>query len=133
MAAEVIYATSLVPVKLSVVFLYRRIFPIHSLHIALWIIGIVVVSFGITLDFLAVFACVPVKGSWDPAIGPRCINFSACVTIQGSQNVVTDFALLCLPMPLIWKLHMRTSRKIQVSAIFILGGLYVKLIIRESS
>ena len=127
------YATAIVPVKLSVIFLYHRIFPVHGLHIAFWIVGTVVVCFGIITDFSAVFACVPVKGSWDPAIRPYCINFNVLLILHGSQNVVTDFVLLCLPMPLVWKLHMRTSRKVQVSAIFILGGLYVKLIICEHS
>ena len=133
MAAEVIYATGIVPVKLSVIFLYRRIFPVHSVHIALWIIGSIVVCFGIAADLLTIFACVPVKGSWDPTIRPSCINLGLWIIIHGSQNVVTDFVLLCLPMPLVWKMHMRISRKLQVSAIFILGGLYVNLIVCERS
>ena len=122
-AAEVIYATGVVLVKFSLIFLYRRIFPNRRLHISLWIVGGVVICMGIAADFLAIFNCVPVRGSWDPTIKARCINFNAWIIVHGTQNVVTDFVLLCLPMPLVWRLNMAVTRKIQVSSIFVLGAL----------
>ena len=122
-AAQVIYAIGVVPIKLSLIFLYRRIFPNRPLHIALWCIGGVVACMGIAAIFLAVFKCVPVQGGWDFTIRSRCINFYAWIIIHGVQNVITDFMLLCLPMPLVWRLNMATTRKIQVSGIFALGAL----------
>lgn len=118
-----IYATGVVPVKLSLMFLYRRIFPNRTLHVALWIVGAVVVCMGIAADLLAIFSCVPVKASWDPTIASRCINFNTWITFHGAQNIVTDFVLLVLPMPLVWRLKMATIHKTQVSGIFVLGGL----------
>lgn len=40
-------------------------------------------------------------------------------------NVVTDFAILALPIQPVLGLKMRTRRKIQVLSIFLLGGMYV--------
>ncbi|KAK1145216.1 hypothetical protein N8T08_004368 [Aspergillus melleus] len=37
-------------------------------------------------------------------------------------NVVTDVIILLVPIPLIWKLQMRTTLKVMISSIFILGG-----------
>lgn len=39
------------------------------------------------------------------------------------MNTLTDIAILTLPVRYVCKLRMRTTRKIQVLAIFMLGGL----------
>lgn len=41
-----------------------------------------------------------------------------------AANVATDVVILIVPIPLVWRLHMRTSVKIMVTYIFILGGFY---------
>lgn len=123
LAAQMIYATGIVPVKLSLIFFYHRIFPNRPLHIALWIVGGVVVSMGIAADLLVVLRCLPLKGIWDHTIKLRCINVATWLIIHASQNVITDFMLVFLPMPLVWRLKMTTTRKIQVSGIFALGAL----------
>ena len=123
-AAQVISATALAPMKLSVIFLYRRIFPNRWLHIVLWVIGGVVVCMAIAADFLAVFKCLPLSSIENHTIRTRCINFGVWIVIHGFHNIVTDFVLLILPMPLVWRLKMTRTRKIQVSGIFALGGLY---------
>ena len=122
-AAQVIYATGIVPMKLSLIFLYRRIFPNRWLHIVLWVLGGVIICMAIAADCLAVFKCLPLKGIWDHTIKSRCIDFTVWIVIHASHNVVTDFMLLCLPMPLVWRLNMSRTRKIQVSGIFALGVL----------
>ena len=47
--------------------------------------------------------------------------------IQGIFNVVSDFYLLILPIPVVWQLQMPSKRKIGVCAIFMTGILYVVL------
>jgi len=41
-------------------------------------------------------------------------------------NIITDFALLGLPIPCISKLKVPLSQKVSLSGTFILGGLYVR-------
>lgn len=43
---------------------------------------------------------------------------------DAAANVTTDVVILIVPIPLVWTLHIRTSAKIMVTSIFILGGLY---------
>ena len=128
-AAQVISATGVVPMKLSLIFLYRRIFPnrwLNWFHITLWVIGGVVVSMAIAADCLAILKCLPLKSIEDHTIKSRCIDFGTWIAIHGLHNIITDFMLLFLPMPLVWRLNMTRMRKIQVSGIFALGALYAK-------
>ena len=43
--------------------------------------------------------------------------------VGGSLNAVTDIGALCLPMPLLWQLHVTREKRIQLMGIFLLGGL----------
>lgn len=40
---------------------------------------------------------------------------------MGIINILLDFTILCLPQPLVWKLHLDTKRKIHVSVVLCLG------------
>ena len=44
---------------------------------------------------------------------------------MGCMNVLTDFALLLVPIPELWSLQMRRDHKIQLIGIFSIGGLFV--------
>ncbi|KAL8777881.1 MAG: hypothetical protein Q9213_007673 [Squamulea squamosa] len=47
--------------------------------------------------------------------------------VYGFCNIVTDFALIIMPIPLLWKMHMNFQKKIGVAAVFATGTLYVLL------
>lgn len=40
-------------------------------------------------------------------------------------NVLTDFIMLAMPVPFLWRLNVSQTRKVQVFGIFALGGWYV--------
>ena len=40
-------------------------------------------------------------------------------------EVVTDFAILAMPLPYIWQLQVKTRQKVVLTMIFVAGGLYV--------
>ena len=44
---------------------------------------------------------------------------------MGSLNVITDFLILCLPLPRLWKLQMSRETKLQLIGILSIGSLYV--------
>lgn len=55
---------------------------------------------------------------------PRCTEGAAKVGIvQGVGNIIGDFYLLLLPMPVVWKLQLSLQKKIGVMAIFLIGFL----------
>ena len=55
---------------------------------------------------------------------PHCAEDAARVGIaQGVGNIIGDFYLLLLPIPVVWKLQSSLQKKIGVMAIFLTGFL----------
>ena len=123
MAAEVLYNPAIFTTKLSILLLYHRIFPGPRFKLILWLVGAFVLAYSFTAAAVNIFQCVPVEALWNPAIKPRCVNLGADLIALSSMNVVTDFLILCLPMPQLWQLHASRARKIQLSGMFLLAGL----------
>lgn len=114
--------------KLSILLLYLRIFVIvtgtktyYAIHFTIW---------SILLFYLAnlpveIWACTPRRKIWDPTVEGKCINNDVVLVTGGVMNVVTDFAILLLPLVSIIRLQMPLPRKIGVSAVFATGFLHV--------
>ncbi|KAI9743889.1 MAG: hypothetical protein M1818_002623 [Claussenomyces sp. TS43310] len=69
--------------------------------------------------------CLPISYFWDKTQPGRCLP-NALITIgltNGVLSFVGDLAILLLPLPMIWKLHINRKNKIAVSGMFMLGGL----------
>ena len=68
-----------------------------------------------------VFQCSPIDRNYSEG---RCLNNTYWFFMGSSiPHIITDIALIGLPMPLIWKLQMRRSQKATLSFIFGMGGL----------
>lgn len=52
-----------------------------------------------------------------------CVNIDAELVAVSVLNVVSDFLILGLPLPMLWKLHTAKKRKIELMALFLLGSL----------
>ena len=65
----------------------------------------------------------PPSGSWKGA--KLNYNFNNFTLAVAGMSIVFDVMVLCFPLPVIRTLHMPTRRKIQIGAVFWLGGLYV--------
>ena len=85
-------------------------------------LGLLVCLFNFGAFFGDIFQCVPVRKLWNPTVPGRCINYEALIIASGVLNVVTDFAILGLPMPLLWRLEAPTRRKRLLSIVFSFGG-----------
>ncbi|MCJ1318125.1 hypothetical protein MMC15_003452 [Xylographa vitiligo] len=73
------------------------------------------------------FDCHPVSAyidQWMPEVYEnQCINSVAITVTQGCTDIGTDIVISCLPMPLVWSLHMPMRQRITLAGIFLLGGL----------
>jgi hypothetical protein len=57
---------------------------------------------------------------------PTCaVNVYAYFIGKAIPNIITDWALLFLPIPYIWRLHQSRAQKVALCGVFGLGGLYV--------
>lgn len=71
---------------------------------------------------VAIFECKPVAFYWDVSIkGGKCINQNAFYRWNGVANLLIDFSVLFLPLPMIWRLSLPIRDKVSLTAIFLLG------------
>lgn len=59
-----IYSVCMLIVKMSVLMLYRRLFPIENFRYLWWICAFCTVGYGLGAIFSSLFACVPVRANW---------------------------------------------------------------------
>lgn len=120
---EELYHPAMITVKFSILLLYHRIFPSQKFKIVLWTVAAFVLCYTIACTFVVMLQCVPVRSDWIPSIKHRCINLDAELIAIGVLNSVTDFLILGLPIPFVWRLHKPLAHKIQLAGMFSLGGL----------
>ena len=102
--------------------------------IAAIITGATVILLCIAFIFSEVFECKSVAYFWDKTIkGGYCINSNSLSYGLTAANVATDFAVLVLPVPMLWGLQMKTHKKLAVILILGLGCLWVNLIVLRGS
>ncbi|KAK7177528.1 integral membrane protein [Paraphaeosphaeria sporulosa] len=119
----IVYYLSLGFTKVSVVLQYRRVFPLRSVQIACWAILSIVISYTIWTVLGSVFACIPVRAFWTKEEGASCLNQSTMWYTNAAINIVTDFIIILLPMPVIKSLHLARRQKMALYIIFAVGGI----------
>lgn len=123
LATEELYNAAITAVKLSILLLYRRLFPSPRFKIALYAIGGFVFCCGLTMNLLVVFQCTRINASWNLTVQGQCIHLNTAFIVFGSLNALTDIIAVASPMPFLWRLHADKTRKVQLIGIFLLGGL----------
>lgn len=117
-----LYNTGLTLIKLSVLMFYRRVFGItRAKLITFRIVGVLLVGWFIAINFLNLFTCTPVKKSWVHDLPGSCTNWKMALIGTAIPNICTDFILLILPMPILWRLQVGLSRKIALAGAFAAG------------
>ncbi|KAL7940569.1 hypothetical protein V8C42DRAFT_362193 [Trichoderma barbatum] len=130
-AGEITYTLTIVFVKLSLLAFYCRIFSVHnSVKIPARILIISVITWGIAVLIVTFAQCIPLRAFWerfDP-IDPMLPSEYHCGVDErrffygnAIPNIATDVLIIMLPLPHIWKLHLRTSQKVALTCIFALG------------
>lgn len=107
--------------------MYLRIFPVRSIKIGAYVLAALSISWCISIIMVSIFQCTPIERTWNPAIPGHCINLKASFIGNAIPNILTDVAILALPMQQVWGLHTSTMQKTQISFVFLLGSLWVWL------
>ena len=113
----------MVAVKISILLLYHSIFPGRDMAIASLVIGALTILSGTAALLISIFTCVPVHAYWDVLIEKKCIDFNAWYLAGSVIIIVTDLAILCLPIYRVRRLKMGLRTKVGVIGMFLLGGL----------
>ena len=108
-------------IKLSMLHFLARVFGLNNKRFKLlvYILSTYVIVWAVALYFAYGFQCRPFSRNWsvtNPCKAPLTLDYSATIL-----NAVHDLAVIFLPQPIIWRLHIPQSRKIAISAIFVIG------------
>ena len=107
---------------MSVLFFYRSIFPTTGFRLASNITLSVLIAWLIAFFFTTLFQDKPIERNWG-TVGTT-INWRIFYIVEVATDVVLDVFILCMPLPVIKRLHMNRRKKWLLAAIFWLGALY---------
>ncbi|KAJ5154273.1 uncharacterized protein N7500_009712 [Penicillium coprophilum] len=122
-AVQLLYFTNAVLTKTSLLFLFYRIFGVvRGFRWVLWASGFMVVAYFIVCSITSIVGCSPVSKAWNTSEPGHCINEVAFFRWNGIGNMILDFLVLCLPLPMAWRVKTTIRQKCILSGIFLLGG-----------
>lgn len=130
---KVIYADAflsmfaLAVVKISILLFYKRIFTTRAFRIVSVCMIALVTSWEIASFFVQLFCEWPISAHFTLKVKPSNIKlqYSPFLLSHGAIDLFFDIVILCLPIPMIWKLQMDVRRKVTLTGIFWLGTLCV--------
>lgn len=108
-------ATALV--KIALLTFYVRIFPSRNFRIVAWSLVTFIVLWGTGTTFTVVFQCSPIDYTWhqaDPGRTGKCLPLAPLVITHAALTLFSDLAILVLPMPTLYKLHVNWKKKLQI-------------------
>ncbi|MCJ1394480.1 hypothetical protein MMC18_007358 [Xylographa bjoerkii] len=109
--------------KISILFLYRRIFVTPKFHLVTIPVICMVIFWCVGSLFPTIFQCQPMAAAWNPTMAGTCINVPKLFLAGTIANLLTDVIILCLPSPVIWSLKLSRRKQLVVSGVFLVGGL----------
>ncbi|CAG8904104.1 unnamed protein product [Penicillium egyptiacum] len=124
-AAIPMYNASLACTKFSILFQYLRIFPGKPFRLSCYVMMAIVATYSSWAFVSGFVGCVPVAKFWNKDLPGNCLSFETVWFFNASMNIITDIALLVLPMPLISKLQLPRTQKIALMGVFAIGILVV--------
>ena len=127
-AIEVLWAASLLPVKLSILALYVRIFgSLRYMRVLTWVTAAYSIAWTIMAVLVLTLQCLPISKNWYMDLPGHCIDTRVFFFVGSALDLLVFFALLVLPIPPVWNLQSGFHERISVMGIFLIGSLYVLL------
>ncbi|KAK4182336.1 hypothetical protein QBC35DRAFT_445315 [Podospora australis] len=117
----IVYNVGVSLAKISILLQYKRIFS-HTILRQIIKFGLgFLVAWTITLCFLLPMACMPVAAFWDPEVKGFCLDNATIWYTMAGVNVVTDFAIFTMPIPVIHALQLPVAQRAMLFVVFTLG------------
>lgn len=132
-----LYLTVVAVPKLAILMIYLRVFPTPVVRKLCYTIGSLMVLYMVIVCLVAGFACRPLAFFWDKTLDGTCVDIKALYQWASFPNIITDVAMLVLPIPMIvshlpglilkltdrqWRLKLATHVKVGLSFTFLTGS-----------
>ncbi|KAE8346970.1 hypothetical protein BDV24DRAFT_157965 [Aspergillus arachidicola] len=115
-------------VKMSILLLYLRIFPIVLFRRCDFLcIAFLIISLLVTTP-MVIWQCKPFRAAWDYDIdNPRCLKIATIAYANASLNIITEVSILILPLPVLRTLHVSRRKKIALISVFSVGVIVIAI------
>ena len=132
-ALPIIYTSAATLPKISVLFLYLRLFVDRISRICCFVLIGVLSLFTIVNIITTGVQCNPQAAAWTPALtAAHCADIQAHFVYTGLVNIATDLAMLVLPIPVIRRLQVPMNVKVGIAGTFLVGSLLVSALQHNS-
>lgn len=136
--AAMMYSACMMFIKVSILLLYRRVFPVGTFMIRWWFVLLFTVGYSLGGICASLFSCTPMESAWSVYFlciwnlrtdwcrdlwitADHCINTAAFYIANGVLNCVSDLLILALPLPIIWGLSLARRQKAHLFMLFGVG------------
>ena len=111
----VVYGWTPALAKLSLLALYYRLNPDRKVQASIYALAVLVTGYSLAITIVAAGPCNPRTHT-----DQKCLTdlnlFMACI------NIITDFLILCLPIPMLRALQLPIKQKVLLGLVFALGS-----------
>ncbi|RAL14713.1 uncharacterized protein BO97DRAFT_441673 [Aspergillus homomorphus CBS 101889] len=118
---QIIYYNCMVLAKFSYLFFYLRIFVTPGFRIAAQVCMGCAAAYWLGSMLQIFLICQPFEKNWNSTLPGHCASMNVAFSTIGAFNLVTDLAIMALPVHHIWKLQTSTATKLALYGIFGLG------------
>lgn len=128
-ASEILWATSIPFVKISILAFYMKVFGQLKKYIRwmAWILGIFTITWAVMVILVVAMQCLPIEAIWNKSVQGRCIDAPIFFIAGSTPDVVVDFVMLAMPLPAVWDLKKGLVERVSLMGIFCLGSLWVNV------
>jgi len=125
-AIYALYGLNITAVKLSILFLYLRIFgSVDYFRKAAYTIMAICLLWFVIIITGNVLYCRPVQRFWDHTVEGSCFDFATFFLVMELADMVIDAAIIGLPMKTILGLCLSLRKRLGLLGIFVLGALVI--------
>ncbi|EAW15231.1 uncharacterized protein ACLA_058930 [Aspergillus clavatus NRRL 1] len=108
-------------IKISIICFYRRLFNTRRFHLVTLALSYLIAAWGAAIFLACALQCRPLRAYWDRRIDGHCFDGNEFFIVNQAFNVVMDFVILALPVPMIWGLQRAWQDKLALNGVFALG------------
>ncbi|CZR55483.1 uncharacterized protein PAC_05371 [Phialocephala subalpina] len=124
-AGLLVYGPCAFLIKCSLLLISTRLFaPFPRAVFAVQLFMLLMLLYYIPMQFVKILICDPISDFWFVQ-NPKCFNQHSIYLADTTVSVITDFAVLVIPMPLMWLLHLPVKRRLRVIGLLGAGGIAV--------
>lgn len=118
-----IQPTCVASAKMAILILYYKVFATKKFRTWVWIIGTIVVLWWIGVVLAEALICIPVAYNWNKSIKGHCGSSEWNRNLNPLPWILTDAAILVMPIPMIRKLQLPRIQRLGLIGLFLLGGM----------